>query len=393
MYMKNLEQDCPDSLKLESICKSPLGFHMYFDFVQQQGEYFLSDFLLHVAHYRTLSPSFRLSYALKIMEAFLMPGNHPSTVQQMIVPRDPGLCRQLLRNAAIQKFESDNPLKYISYDCKLSQRRGFQSEPDTARTQPPSEVSVDQLNTWDLSKQSNVLCIDEGCEPLRETILIIHRSSVSQQVVDNCSLHDDRFDEGFLPIPHEVRVSKKRGTRLSNTSRFSQEGIMISSSAPYLSHRSSSKVSASQDDLSADEEKRGLSMEAQFSAASDHMHSYYENVATSRVDSAQTYESRGSFDAIPIDLFDKLDVIVWTALQEKYENIFQQSVHWINYFKFKAFSERRCDEKDFVLFRKLGKGIKQRILQKLMFFFSYAHFAHTSSCKHYIIKYLRNLSS
>jgi beta-adrenergic-receptor kinase len=57
-----------------------------------------------------------------------------------------------------------------------------------------------------------------------------------------------------------------------------------------------------------------------------------------------------------VQLFDKIDFVVFEDLKMHHWTSFQASHHWIKYFKFLWLSEKNVNEDDFSLFRVLGRG-------------------------------------
>lgn len=58
----------------------------------------------------------------------------------------------------------------------------------------------------------------------------------------------------------------------------------------------------------------------------------------------------------PLNLFDKLDTIIFHYLQEKHWETFRNSEDYVKYFNFLTLSEKPVTENDFSLFRVLGRG-------------------------------------
>lgn len=353
-YMSKLECDRPESLKLDVICQEPLGFYLYMNFVKQYGHDDFANFLIHVAYYRTLSPMFRLECALKIMEAYLVSGNHPTTVKTEL-PTASTLHRNLAKNTEIEKFASNNPLKYMDNSSKLKQKLAYVSNASTVSTPQCSEFAEREHETG-MPTQSNGLIIREDCEPLTEVILSIHRSSVSYRAAKVLKSDDDNS----VSSCNDVHIASM-GRIVSSTKKIWRrpevnDAIMISQSASELSYQSLPKVS-----IVPEENFTCSGNRATFCDNKELLDQSSPSNSTHYSHDTMLQNGHGNtedFNYLSVDLFDKLDVIVWTALKQHYEEIFTHSTERMKFFQFKAIYEQKCEEKDFVLFRKLGKGIK-----------------------------------
>ena len=334
---------------MDHICQEPLGFYLYMNFVRQHGDAILADFLTHVAYYRTLSPPFRLDYALKVMESYLLVGSHPSTVEIQL-PTISTLCRKLELGGELATFQANCPLKFMS---------------NVKNPDEMANIADDRQITCVPKQNVNALNIKSDCEPVAEVLLSIHEASVSNRNTDCCvTLYEDELAIGRSTSFNEIRIPHRGKVMNTWKSRTEVADIMVSSSAPEFSYHSWSKVSiepetgrknsciyeGKEDDISnmdlllPDRPHTSASM---LVSGDDSMLSLVQS--TEEFDSNEYY--------LPLELFDKIDVIVWTAVQQHYGEIFPHSKQWMDFFRFKIIYEKKCNEKDFSLFRKLGKGI------------------------------------
>ena len=316
-YINKLESDDPESLQLDTICQEPLGFYLYMNFVKENGDNVFADFLIHIAYYRTLSPLFRLEYALKIMEAYLVSGNHPSTVKTEL-PTESSLRRHPIKNTVLDEFESSNPLKYMYHSTSLPQKFDMISSAHIVPTPTCSEFSSSHEGEWDhrpqLSIQPNVLNIKEDCEPLIEIILSIHQSSISRRVADVLSSDEANSVMNY----HDVPVPKLG--RIVNTARkMSRSEVkditMIDDSASEVGYRSLSKASITPENIMIDQ---GKSIPSFGDKELDvHTADFHVGPDIQKITSSNKCAGRENFDnVLSTNLFDKLDVIIWTALKQ-----------------------------------------------------------------------------
>lgn len=361
-----------DAFTLEWVCQQPIGYFLFSQFVKQkQKEYIRMNFCEEILRFRTMrGRRNRLEKAVIITKAFLV-RPMPSEAEEA--------------SKEIQKKESDESLPFTAILPTVGAPR-------------PTEINeYDLYRGWtmcsELPRQEIKAMHATNCDfPSCCESFVGIKGSVRQEIFDKIVEVERLFPDTTQTIESRVRENSMtqeafNSQELKNDSKKKKRSKSVDLSPLEDSFREFQEGMHSSRRTS-DAKDNGAFSDAEFSANATPNKPYNRSQSSVEMRKTGTLSNSGSKDMlnavssklkskrfsghnlnilVPVDMFDKAEIIVMESLKNDYWDSFQQSEHYLKFKNFLWYRDRKVVPDDFLTMRVLGRGGFGLVYGKLRF--------------------------